>query len=89
MKKVMAAIALIMMVSGTALAHSGGTDANGCHAGKKPYHCHWFSVRDSFLVSRHYSSFRMSSGVTVFSVCFGGFCVSLFPLQDYGKWEAW
>ncbi|WP_231483447.1 MULTISPECIES: YHYH domain-containing protein [Alcanivorax] len=28
------------MVSGAALAHSGGTDANGCHAGKKPYHCH-------------------------------------------------
>ncbi|MGB1238713.1 MAG: YHYH domain-containing protein [Pseudomonadales bacterium] len=21
-------------------AHSGGTDARGCHAGKKPYHCH-------------------------------------------------
>ena len=20
--------------------HSGGTDANGCHAGTKPYHCH-------------------------------------------------
>jgi hypothetical protein len=40
MKKVMAVIALVMMVSGTALAHSGGTDANGCHAGKKPYHCH-------------------------------------------------
>ncbi|MED5387427.1 MAG: YHYH domain-containing protein [Pseudomonadota bacterium] len=28
------------MVSGGALAHSGGTDANGCHAGSKPYHCH-------------------------------------------------
>ncbi len=23
-----------------ALAHSGGTDANGCHAGSQPYHCH-------------------------------------------------
>jgi hypothetical protein len=22
------------------LAHSGGTDANGCHAGSPPYHCH-------------------------------------------------
>ena len=21
-------------------AHSGGTDANGCHAGSQPYHCH-------------------------------------------------
>lgn|GEM_PF-1733462 len=24
----------------TAFAHSGGTDANGCHAGTQPYHCH-------------------------------------------------
>ena len=23
-----------------ASAHSGGLDANGCHAGSKPYHCH-------------------------------------------------
>ena len=22
------------------LAHSGGTDVNGCHAGSQPYHCH-------------------------------------------------
>lgn len=21
-------------------AHSGGTDASGCHAGSQPYHCH-------------------------------------------------
>lgn len=21
-------------------AHSGGTDANGCHGGSEPYHCH-------------------------------------------------
>lgn len=21
-------------------AHSGGTDANGCHGGSQPYHCH-------------------------------------------------
>ena len=25
---------------GTASAHSGGTDKDGCHAGSKPYHCH-------------------------------------------------
>lgn len=23
-----------------AVAHSGGLDSNGCHAGSKPYHCH-------------------------------------------------
>jgi len=22
------------------VAHSGGVDANGCHAGSQPYHCH-------------------------------------------------
>ncbi|MEZ8088302.1 YHYH domain-containing protein [Vibrio sp. 1S139] len=31
---------LMIGVSGLAFAHSGGTDANGCHAGTKPYHCH-------------------------------------------------
>eukprot|EP00919_Chromeraceae_sp_WS-2016_P053468 GHVR01126949.1.p1 GENE.GHVR01126949.1~~GHVR01126949.1.p1 ORF type:complete len:130 (+),score=6.13 GHVR01126949.1:108-497(+) len=30
----------ISIQSGAAVAHSGGTDANGCHAGSKPYHCH-------------------------------------------------
>lgn len=28
------------LFSSSVLAHSGGTDANGCHAGSKPYHCH-------------------------------------------------
>lgn len=22
------------------MAHSGGTDSNGCHSGSQPYHCH-------------------------------------------------
>ena len=40
MKKIIA-IALLL-VSGFALAHSGGTDANGCHHDHKSggYHCH-------------------------------------------------
>ena len=29
-------------VSQNVLAHSGGTDANGCHAGSQPYHCHGY-----------------------------------------------
>ena len=29
------------------LAHSGGTDANGCHAGSQPYHCHGSSSGSS------------------------------------------
>ncbi len=33
-------IALMSLFSTVTFAHSGGTDANGCHAGKKPYHCH-------------------------------------------------
>jgi hypothetical protein len=36
-----------------ALAHSGGTDANGCHAGSQPYHCHGSSkVQPSKSVPR-------------------------------------
>ena len=31
---------MFILSSNFALAHSGGTDANGCHAGTKPYHCH-------------------------------------------------
>ncbi|MGR6859305.1 hypothetical protein ACU5EH_02580 [Aliivibrio salmonicida] len=31
---------LILLTSMSALGHSGGTDANGCHAGSEPYHCH-------------------------------------------------
>ena len=27
-------------LTGTALAHPGGTNAAGCHAGTQPYHCH-------------------------------------------------
>ena len=28
------------VISTGAMAHSGGTDKYGCHAGFKPYHCH-------------------------------------------------
>ena len=31
------------------LAHSGGTDRNGCHSGREAYHCHWFFL-SSFAV---------------------------------------
>jgi hypothetical protein len=30
----------VVLFSTLSFAHSGGTDANGCHAGSKPYHCH-------------------------------------------------
>jgi hypothetical protein len=26
--------------AGQAVAHSGGTNGQGCHAGSQPYHCH-------------------------------------------------
>lgn len=29
-----------------ALAHSGGTDSRGCHAGTQPYHCHSSDEQD-------------------------------------------
>jgi hypothetical protein len=43
MKKVVLAIAIIFgFLSVNAFAHSGGTDANGCHTDHKTgqYHCH-------------------------------------------------
>lgn len=34
------AFAVVFVAANPALGHSGGTDANGCHAGSQPYHCH-------------------------------------------------
>lgn len=31
---------LVVSTTVSTHAHSGGLDANGCHAGSKPYHCH-------------------------------------------------
>ncbi|MEM9060401.1 MAG: YHYH domain-containing protein [Pseudomonadota bacterium] len=39
--KTLAIVLFTFVIStGHVIAHSGGTDANGCHAGSKPYHCH-------------------------------------------------
>lgn len=40
MTRAVAAMLLSSVVMSEGLAHSGGLDANGCHAGSKPYHCH-------------------------------------------------
>lgn len=42
MKKLIAAVAIAIFTTGVALAHSGGTDAYGCHKNHKTgvYHCH-------------------------------------------------
>lgn len=45
MQKLSTALIIIFALSAPtipsiALAHSGGLDANGCHAGSRPYHCH-------------------------------------------------
>ncbi len=40
MKTFILMLALIAGFSGTALAHSGGTNSAGCHGGSEPYHCH-------------------------------------------------
>ncbi|WP_139707448.1 YHYH domain-containing protein [Aeromonas allosaccharophila] len=40
MKKWIALFFVTLIATSIAQAHSGGTDANGCHAGTKPYHCH-------------------------------------------------
>lgn len=33
-------VALLLFISSVAIAHSGRTDATGCHAGSQPRHCH-------------------------------------------------
>lgn len=33
-------LVVLFVTANSALGHSGGTDANGCHAGSQPYHCH-------------------------------------------------
>lgn len=41
MKKILTLTVLAFLsISSAAIAHSGGTDAYGCHAGTQPYHCH-------------------------------------------------
>ena len=37
------ALSLVLIVP-QVLAHSGGTDSSGCHAGSKPRHCHGSST---------------------------------------------
>lgn len=42
MKKKVIALLLVTLLSGAALAHSGGTNSQGCHKNHKTgdYHCH-------------------------------------------------
>lgn len=42
MLKFTLALSMIMVATNpsTLFAHSGGLNAQGCHAGSKPYHCH-------------------------------------------------
>ena len=42
MKHILLSWILALSFAGSALAHSGGTDANGCHTNHKTgeYHCH-------------------------------------------------
>ena len=38
--RTLAVIAIITILSTQAVAHSGGLNKQGCHAGSQPYHCH-------------------------------------------------
>ena len=40
MSRAAAVLLLAAFFTSDGFAHSGGLDANGCHAGSKPYHCH-------------------------------------------------
>ena len=47
-------ILMASMMSPTfAYAHSGGTNAAGCHAGSKPYHCH--NAKKNYSTSSSYT----------------------------------
>ena len=39
-KVILLAGSLSVAFPGASLSHSGGLNAEGCHAGSKPYHCH-------------------------------------------------
>lgn len=40
-------VMIALLINTSVFAHSGGTDANGCHAGSQPYHCHSSSSSSS------------------------------------------
>ena len=40
MRNIVIVTTVLCTFNGAALAHSGGTDSNGCHAGSQPFHCH-------------------------------------------------
>ena len=46
MKQIITTILAATFMTTVAMAHSGGTNANGCHAGSKPYHCHNSKPKD-------------------------------------------
>lgn len=53
-------------------AHPGGTDANGCHAGSKPYHCH---------------GGKGASSSTRSAPAYGGYSSGDLDCSDFGSWE--
>lgn len=54
----------VLCTMSTALAHSGGTDANGCHAGTQPYHCHGGSSSGSGSTDKSGISFNEAAKFT-------------------------
>lgn len=40
MRKLSTIALAAFLIASSASAHSGGLNADGCHAGSKPYHCH-------------------------------------------------
>ncbi len=42
-----AALLAMSVQTGPSYAHSGGLNAEGCHAGSRPYHCHRSSGQSS------------------------------------------
>ncbi|PCJ91221.1 MAG: calcium-binding protein [Hyphomicrobiales bacterium] len=51
---------ILAVYSGPIIAHSGGLNASGCHAGSKPYHCHKAGAKKSRARSDSLSGQRQS-----------------------------
>ena len=75
-------VALMLITSSQAVAHSGGLDKQGCHAGSKPYHCHRAqkagpeAIKDGMVISGTITDVRDGDTIEI-----DGFAIRLAALN--------
>lgn len=75
-------VALMLITSCQAVAHSGGLDKQGCHAGSKPYHCHRAqkagpeAIKDGMVISGTITDVRDGDTIEI-----RGFAIRLAALN--------